>query len=387
MLAPTVLRKDESTQTTPPPEIAPAKKHDVASQSPAPSLLGLEHQSTDVRKTSVDQTAGSAGPGIEPSPLEIPLLGPVPKGFGQAYDYLGKVKELADNIRPDLYETCFEQRFAQSSSRFIFYALGGNTENHGSWDSESPEIYEHVSFLRENFQSTRKPGHTALLVEAINKAGVQAIGMALDVNPFFFARHLSAMDESHHLTNDMVTLGEMFETHVMSQRAFGESQHYRAMGGSNYSWADSRVTAEKGSPGSLGQTPWSSDDFCRITIGNENMQYHSRTSDAQSSWNSCNYHDSRSISYKTADTRFSGMILVDSPVSLHRNEHGPSNQGNMLNLFCYHLPGRLSPGEPGHWRCNFFDDINVILGHQPPALRDPENMLEILIGYIILNSW
>jgi hypothetical protein len=81
------------------------------------------------------------------------------------------------------------------------------------------------------------------------------------------------------------------------------------------------------------------------------------------------------------------MILVDSPVSLHRNEHGPFNQGNMLNLFCYHLPGRLSLGEPGHWRCNFFDDINVILGHQPPALRDPENMLEILIGYIILNSW
>jgi hypothetical protein len=207
MSTPTIVHRDQSTQTTPPPEttpapetlqspaITPAEKRDVASQSPALSL-DLGHQSTDDRKTSADQTAGPAGPGIEPPLLEIPLLGPVPEGFGRAYGYLGKVKELADKIRPDLYETYFEQRFAQGSSRFAFCGASNGYGYHAAWDVASPDIYEHVGILRDNFHSTREQGHTALLVEAINKAGVQAIGMALDMTPCFFAYHFSITDQN-----------------------------------------------------------------------------------------------------------------------------------------------------------------------------------------------
>jgi hypothetical protein len=64
----------------------------------------------------------------------------------------------------------------------------------------------------------------------------------------------------------------------------------------------------------------------------------------------------------------------------------------MLPFRCHHLPGSLSPDEPGDSRCDFFDNIKSILGHRRPALHDSDEarafcMLDIMIGYIILNIW
>lgn len=78
---------------------------DIASQLPELPLPHPVQQSTEVLTSSAGKTAEHAEPGIEVSPKDIPLLDPVPADFGPAYDYLGKVKELADEIDPDLYET------------------------------------------------------------------------------------------------------------------------------------------------------------------------------------------------------------------------------------------------------------------------------------------
>jgi hypothetical protein len=224
MSTPTIARTDKSTQTTPPPETAlspgtvpppgtappgtapspgttPAKKHDFAPYSPAPSLLHPEHQTNEISESSAGNATSPAQPGVKSPPKEIPLLGTVPDDFGPAYDYLGKVKELADEIEPGLYETYFEERFTYSCTKIGFHSRTGPDTlfffgNSPKWSLEP------IRELQQNFDSAGKQGHTLELVEAINKAGVQAIGMAFNVNPCFFAAHLLPKDNTCQWTDN-----------------------------------------------------------------------------------------------------------------------------------------------------------------------------------------
>lgn len=223
-----IVRKDEGTQTTPPPGTAPspettsATNHDVATQSPAPSLLHPERETDEVSGTSADYTSAPAGSGVEPPPKEIPLLGPVPDNFGPAYDYLGKVKELADEIKPGLYETYFEEQFTQGRTRIGLFSHG-RPETIISSDDTAEGLFNDIGDLRHYFDSAKKYGPTVLLVEAINEAMIQAFGMAFNVNPCFFARHLLPKDDSYKWTDQLHRLGKKFEAWLISRNR-AESQ-------------------------------------------------------------------------------------------------------------------------------------------------------------------
>jgi hypothetical protein len=315
MSTPTIARTDKSTQTTPPSETAlspgtvpppgtappgtapspgttPAKKHDVAPYSPAPSLLPPEHQTNEISESSAGNATSPAQPGVKSPPKEIPLLGTVPDDFGPAYDYLGKVKELADEIEPGLYETYFERRFAETSTRIRLHTRAEQDINYGcafSWEVVPQEIYVDIVSLRENISRISQGGEIVLLVQAINKAGIQAIGMAFNVNPCFFARHLLPKDKGGNWPGGLDQLGGMFDSYVRRQSKV-ESQvaDHWFMGRTDWSSAVGHRTPENGIAGSRDRlVSWSPGDHARVTIGNENVGFRSCRSDAQRSRNCC----------------------------------------------------------------------------------------------------
>jgi hypothetical protein len=88
-----------------------------------------------------------------------------------------------------------------------------------------------------------------------------------------------------------------------------------------------------------------------------------------------------------------GIILVDPPVPLFINELGPFNQDNMAPFAWQYLPGRLDATlSTEDSRCSLFDHMTVVFESKRPALHDSDrihadNMLDLLIGYIILETW
>lgn len=105
-------------------------------------------------------------------------------------------------------------------------------------------------------------------MEVISKAGVQAIGMAFNVNPCFFAIHLLPKDKSCQCTDELYELGKRFESHVQSQSEVktqvANGMHHWIMGGSDWSSAVGYRTLEKGIPGSRDrQVSWSPADDAR----------------------------------------------------------------------------------------------------------------------------
>jgi hypothetical protein len=189
---------------------------------------------------------------------------------------LGKAKELADEIRPDLYQTYFEQRFPPCRTRIGFYEHGGY-ETIIDVDKAARGLFHHVRELRKNFDDSSKKGQTALLVETINRAGVQAIGMAFNVNPCFIAAHLLPKDNSLAWTAELTELGKRFESDVLSQSKLdsqvADGMRYWVAGNAGYASMDSYVAVPA--------------DGRRITIGNETIGFCSRLFDTQRSWNSC----------------------------------------------------------------------------------------------------
>jgi hypothetical protein len=258
---PTTVRKDESLRTAPFPSTASEEK--AISQWPTPSL--------EVSEPSVGKTPAPADPGAELPPTEIPLLGPVPANFGPAYGYLGEVKELADKIAPDLYEKYFEQRFPKGRIRIGLYDHSG-AETIMHFGTTAKGLFRHVRGMQKNFDDSSKKGQTALLVEAINKAGVQAIGMAFNVNPCFFAAHLLPKDHSLKWTAELTELGKIFESDVLSRTKVGsqvaDGMRYWAAGNAGFVSMENYTSTTVPAEGR------------RITIGNEIIGFCSRLFDA-----------------------------------------------------------------------------------------------------------
>lgn len=155
---------------------------------------------------------------------DIPLLGPIPERFSpeeskSAYDYLGVVKSLADEIAPGLYDSLFEQHFQQGHRSVDLFTTG-------LWRPHLLESWEEGNFhilqrLRQYWIiNTREQSPCVLVVEAIDKAGVQALGMALNIDPCFFASHLqesSPLDAEIPNNKKVRSLSASFAKYVTSR--------------------------------------------------------------------------------------------------------------------------------------------------------------------------
>ncbi|KAM0721427.1 hypothetical protein Q7P37_002351 [Cladosporium fusiforme] len=144
-----------------------------------------------LKNTSSESFDHAKTPAVEDPPLDIPLLGPVPKNFSPAYDYLGTVKLLADEIRPGLYESLFaDDIFEQERPWGVEIWDSGSMRV--SPTMRSPITYKSIGryrqFLKKPPNQQREPH--VVIVQAVDKAAIQAFGMALDIDPRFFALHL-----------------------------------------------------------------------------------------------------------------------------------------------------------------------------------------------------
>jgi hypothetical protein len=292
MSASTNPQEDGCLNNTSAQELSPGKEHNSTSTSPVPSLSDTERQNEDCSALPADGATATTGPDqIEAPPKEIRLLGAVPEEFGPAYDYLGKVKELADEIGPDVYRDLFERHLTQGDARVSLHTLTEELNQVTRFGNVSERIFENIKLLREIYYPAEKNARSVLLVEAINEAWIQALGMAFDVSPYFFATHLQS-NTLYSKSAELVTLSERFDLWARSRNGKRSrhsctshseekfSQHCSSV--VTYSQLEEitmrRLTQQKAEPGP---------EMCQITIGNEHMGLFSQFSESEGSRNCC----------------------------------------------------------------------------------------------------
>lgn len=160
------------------------------------------------------------------SPLEIPLLGVAPNGFGPSYDYLAKVETLAKEIGPRFYEYFFEQHFQQGHGDV--FLIGENVAERVVDSSRNDRFqpwfrskrrwsFDAIKSLRQHIATASKQNPCVVIVEAIDKTGVQALGMAFNINPCFFAKHLGSKTTRPKESNELSSLGNSFASLGISE--------------------------------------------------------------------------------------------------------------------------------------------------------------------------
>jgi hypothetical protein len=175
--------------------------------------LGTTSAAQEGRQQSLFASIPSSA---EAQPEELPLLGPVPANFDRAYDYLGKVKPLAEDIEPGFFDTLFEQHFPSGwGSVRCFTSMGPSVYGISGKVWCSHEVVQ----LRDIATNADEQNPCVLVVESIGKSGVQALGMAFDVDLCFFARHINDLNDPFH--EYMRTLKESFVRFVQLRNQSG----------------------------------------------------------------------------------------------------------------------------------------------------------------------
>ena len=308
MSASTNPQEDGCLNNTSAQELSPGKEHNSTSTSPVPSLSDTERQNEDCSVLPADGVTATTGPDqIEAPPKEIRLLGAVPEDFGPAYDYLGKVKELADEIGPDVYRDLFERPLTQRYARVVLNTLTEELNQVHHFGNVSERIFEHIKLLREKFYPAEKNARSVLLVEGINEAWIQALGMAFDVSPYLFAAHLQS-NALYGKSAELVTLSERFDLWARSRNGKRSrnsctshseeefSQHCSSVVG--YSRLDVITkrarNQQKAKPGIA---------RCQLTIGNEHIGLFSQFSESEGSRNCCKAYTSPEIEVEKTDPK------------------------------------------------------------------------------------
>lgn len=117
--------------------------------------------------------------------VHAPLVSPDEQ---QSYDYLARVRALADAISPELYEKAFRDTITSRPSRAFTVDADGRVSGEAgkmSWGSIA-SVKEQIEMLLMNQYSPQ-----VLVIEDIDKATIQSIGPRLELSPRFLAEHLA----------------------------------------------------------------------------------------------------------------------------------------------------------------------------------------------------
>jgi hypothetical protein len=196
-----VLASTEAVETDQVDKPAKAVRTDELPACTQPSELSIfdgKLQSTPL----APNLAGSA----------LPPVGPVPGITG--YNYLEKVKELCDEIKPDLFDECFEKHFQQGHGEAFLISkektrriLPGSDDPDGKWEYLESDFFLNWGFTSSSQPLIEKPTLRPskltslltsatqeyphiLIVEAIDRSDIQFLGTAFDIDPYFIAQHL-----------------------------------------------------------------------------------------------------------------------------------------------------------------------------------------------------
>jgi hypothetical protein len=168
----------------------------------------------------------------------LPPVAPAPEVTG--YDYLEKVKELCDEIEPDLFDEYFEKHFQEGHGEAFLISkemtrriLPRSDNLYGRWEylesdfflkwgftSSSEQIVEKTTLRPSKLTSlltsaTQEYPHI-LIVEAIDRSGIQFLGATFDIDPYFIAQHLgkSHLRVTGQHQREMVNLSCSFQSFV-----------------------------------------------------------------------------------------------------------------------------------------------------------------------------
>jgi hypothetical protein len=126
------------------------------------------------------------------------------------YDYLDKVKSLCDEIEPNLYDNLFEKHFQEGHGKVLLISkevteciLPSSDVSYGSkWENltidrflKTGSLYSSIpgpafSTLRNLVTSATQENPHLLIIEAIDRTGIQILGTTFNLDPCFVAKHL-----------------------------------------------------------------------------------------------------------------------------------------------------------------------------------------------------
>lgn len=132
-----------------------------------------------------------------------PQHNPGPFALGASNDYLAKVKALTERVEPGLYEKLFDQNFVEGhGSVYIIGEPGMDPEIEALMTADKyyacfahldryPWNDEKLQTLRKVISNAKEECPCVLIVEAIDKDGIQALGSVLHLDPVFLAHHIA----------------------------------------------------------------------------------------------------------------------------------------------------------------------------------------------------
>jgi hypothetical protein len=222
---------------TSPPNVPEASETDQIGQ-PAGAVKTTELlRSTQSSKLSNSnsslQSSPSAPASDEPAPPTV-----VPASEGGYYDYLDKVKSLCDEISPGLFDDLFQRHFSKGHGEVFLISknstkriLPSSDDPDGIWEYLEIDSFlgygyissfeqiavkqatPKLSILGSLFTSATQEDPHILIVEAIDRTGIQMFGTAFDIDPSFIAQHIGA-DESRWGQSEMQILSRRFKQFV-----------------------------------------------------------------------------------------------------------------------------------------------------------------------------
>jgi hypothetical protein len=136
------------------------------------------------------------------------------------------VKEICDGISPDLYDDLFEKHFREGHGEVFLISkevtrsiLPRSDHSYGRWEylesdsflkrgyiSRSEQVVKRstpeLSILRSLLASATQENPHVLIVEDIDRTGVQILGMLFDIDPHFIAQHLGEEQSRHNISHE-----------------------------------------------------------------------------------------------------------------------------------------------------------------------------------------
>jgi hypothetical protein len=194
--------------------------------SPGCVTLDRESETTVSASATLERNPRNSGttsvvPGT--GPREIPFLGRILTVHGEAYDYLQKIESIADAIEPTLYHSLFERHYHDQCGGAYLIKGASTSKLFNEYERDPALRWTNTAIgacQRELLGYDLKDKSPCLLmVSAIDKKGVQALGMALHINPQFFAQHLGDDEVRWQSSAALVELSDQFEN--FAKRSYG----------------------------------------------------------------------------------------------------------------------------------------------------------------------
>jgi hypothetical protein len=231
---------------------------------PPPDRPDRDVQGGNPSGSTEEQVASGLRSTSKVSPFETPPGDGEVKKSAKSYDYLEVVEQLADRIDRDLYHDYVGAHLIQRYGDISYF--DGSMVQTRPWVSQITPASVEDLLQQSSLASERGP--CALILHHINKEQLETLGTLLNIDPWFFATHLTAY---HGKDAKLDTLSSSYKSFVDSRQGkhrglpkgkdpvAATSAHSVQVQGSWFSHMEKRWTPTRISCGRV------SNNFCRTS--------------------------------------------------------------------------------------------------------------------------